>query len=935
MDTRTSAQSLRFRHILFALLTILFAIAVITYNPADNMIIEGGTESTLGITNAIGYSGAAVARFMFYWFGIAVYPLLLMLLAGAVRSIFPRKYKRRGFWIGFFVTALACAALFGLNPNFFIGQATRLGLGHAAAANSALTGGVIGQWLAGPGNEYAASGVLRGLIGVIGTLIVGWVAAVFGAIMMLFADWRDVGEYVMAARQAHNAAAEDQPTAEPAAKPAKSFTPTPTATAIAAPVETQAPNDNDETTCEDTPKTRRSWLDMFRRKPANEAEPDIPPPHQEAAAVDLPLAPAGAVPENDTAEANRPWRVTPESEPLTSILQKPAQPDATPETPAAPEAAIGISPAPTAPEADPYAAAAAITDNSFSITVGGSDMTSTTAVQNRPAAPAPVPPQSAAPTAAPTAGKLIEIPGAMPKTAPTGSRQKAPAAGSGYKIPTIDMLGRGVVAEALSQEEIDRNVNTLNGVLDSFKIEGRVTGYVIGPRVTRYEIKLAANVPVSKVVGLEREFKMRLMVKSIRIIAPIPGRDAVGVELPNSKSALVSARDVMESDVWKKSKFDIPIVLGKGVSGDPVVMDLARAPHLLVAGATNSGKSVCMNTIIISLLMHFDLSDLKLILVDPKRVEYAPYSKLPQLITPVISEASKVPLALRWAVKQMEERYELLQIAGVKKRAEYDAKLASGFTANDKNGKPLPPRMPVLVVIIDELAELMLSEYKADVQYCINRIAQLGRAAGIHIVVATQSPRREVITGTIKANLPTRISFQVSQSIDSRVILDQNGAEELLGLGDMLYYSIGGHIERVQGAMVADSDIFAIAEYIAGQAEQNFDDSVVADPEEDKADSGDAVEPYEDQGTHIDDYSPIVQKYLQPGDDELVARALELIITNRKASTSSIQRFLGIGYNRAANLMDLFEKRGIVGPPQQGGSQREVLIFDGLESGNY
>ncbi|MDD4816735.1 MAG: DNA translocase FtsK [Victivallaceae bacterium] len=914
MDTRESAQSLRFRHILFALLTILLAIAVITYNPADNMILEGGTESTLGITNAIGYCGATVARFVFYWFGIAAYPLLLMLLAGTVRSVFPRKYKRRGFWIGFFVTALACAALFGLNPAFFIGQATRLGLGHAAAANSALTGGAIGQWLAGPGGEYAGAGVLRGLIGVIGTLIVGWVAAVFGAIMMLFADWRDVGEYVLAARQEHAAAPDDDATiaAEPV-KPAKTFAPP----APAAPVE---PRQNEENSGEQTARVRRSWLDMFRRKPAEENTATVADMQAEAAAVDLPLNADAAASGNDAPEASRPWRVTPESEPLTSILQKKTQDD----SPA-------VNPADTvnAPPPASYAAA----NSNLSITVDGGELAS-----------AATPPQTSGtaaetavepPAAGPTAGKLIEIPGAMPKNVPTGSRQKTPASGSAYKIPTIEMLGRGVAAEALSQEEIDRNVNTLNGVLDSFKIEGRVSGYVIGPRVTRYEIKLAANVPVSKVVGLEREFKMRLMVKSIRIIAPIPGRDAVGVELPNSKSALVSARDVMESDAWRKSKFDIPIVLGKGVSGDPVVMDLARAPHLLVAGATNSGKSVCMNTIIISLLMHFALDDLKLILVDPKRVEYAPYSKLPQLITPVISEASKVPLALRWAVKQMEERYELLQIAGVKKRAEYDVKLASGFTANDKNGKPLPSRMPVLVVIIDELAELMLSEYKADVQYCINRIAQLGRAAGIHIVVATQSPRREVITGTIKANLPTRISFQVSQSIDSRVILDQNGAEELLGLGDMLYYSIGGHIERVQGAMVADSDIFAIAEYIAGQAEQKFDESVVADPEEDKPEAGEAAEPYEDQGTHIDDYSPLVQKYLQPGDDELVARALELIITNRKASTSSIQRFLGIGYNRAATLMDLFEKRGIIGPQQPGGNQREVLIFDGLESGNY
>ena len=514
---------------------------------------------------------------------------------------------------------------------------------------------------------------------------------------------------------------------------------------------------------------------------------------------------------------------------------------------------------------------------------------------------------------------------------------------SDYVLPLMTMLGKGSEIAGEKPEVIARNKEVLQMVLESFKVDGQVVGHVSGPRVTRYEIKLAPSVKVSKVTEIENNIAMNLKARSLRILAPIPGKDVIGVEVPNSEAEGITMRSIMEADVWQNSRMEIPIVLGKDVSGEPIVIDLAMAPHLLIAGATGSGKSVCMNTLIMSLLMKFGPEDLKLILVDPKVVEMADYATLPHLITPVIDDFKKVPLALRWAATEMDKRYKQLAAAGVRKLKDYNNRPLPETPVLDKDGLPIPDKLPVLIVIIDELADLMQTDAKSDIETSISRIAAKGRAAGVHIVVATQRPSRDVITGTIKSNLPTRISFRVPSLTDSRVILDQKGAESLLGMGDMLLLcpKRGLELERIQGAWVDDKDIKQVVKFVSDQAPQNFDDQVVAGNEEDDEEnpaganggrsSGDWSE--EDADNFIDggfEIDPMVSKYMRPGDDDLVRRALEVVLLEKKASTSYIQRRLKIGYNRAAELIDLMEERNIVGPASGSGAKRDILVFDDI-----
>ena len=516
---------------------------------------------------------------------------------------------------------------------------------------------------------------------------------------------------------------------------------------------------------------------------------------------------------------------------------------------------------------------------------------------------------------------------------------------SDYVLPLMTMLGKGSEIAGEKPEVIARNKEVLQMVLESFKVDGQVVGHVSGPRVTRYEIKLAPSVKVSKVTEIENNIAMNLKARSLRILAPIPGKDVIGVEVPNSEAEGITMRSIMEADVWQNSRMEIPIVLGKDVSGEPIVIDLAMAPHLLIAGATGSGKSVCMNTLIMSLLMKFGPEDLKLILVDPKVVEMADYASLPHLITPVIDDFKKVPLALRWAATEMDKRYKQLAKAGVRKLKDYNNRQLPETPVLDDDGVPIPDKLPVLIVIIDELADLMQTDARSDIETSISRIAAKGRAAGVHIVVATQRPSRDVITGTIKSNLPTRISFRVPSLTDSRVILDQKGAEALLGMGDMLLLcpKRGLELERIQGAWVADGDIKQVVKFVSDQAPQSFDEQVVAGTEDEVDDdvpmnkkgsrgsAGDWSE--EDADAFIDsgfELDPMVARYMQPGDDDLVRKALEVVLLEKKASTSYIQRRLKIGYNRAAELIDLMEERGIVGPPSGSGAKRDILVFDDI-----
>ncbi len=505
-----------------------------------------------------------------------------------------------------------------------------------------------------------------------------------------------------------------------------------------------------------------------------------------------------------------------------------------------------------------------------------------------------------------------------------------------YDLPPNSLLDRPPKDRSEDNEHLDMAKATLQATLDSFDINGSVSETIVGPRITRFEISLQPGVKVEKVTGIQNNIAKDMRAESIRILAPVPGRDTVGIELPNKVSNMVFIRELLESSAWKESRADIPIMLGKDVSGKVMITDLAKAPHLLIAGSTGSGKSVCMNTLIMSLLYRFTPYELKLILVDPKYVELEMYRPLPHLITPVVNDPTKVPYALRWGVNEMEHRYQILARVKAKNLSAFNARPPDPEPVLDEDGEVIPPKLPLLVIIVDELADIMMTEARKDVETSICRIAQKGRAAGIHLVIATQTPRKDIITGVIKANLPTKIAFKVSTGMDSRVILDAQGAEKLLGKGDMLFKGPSGETDRIQGSMVSDPEIQKVVDFVSDQADQNFDTTVILEnpemeEEEDDGQNSFPDETFDDEEDGASDYiKTAVARYLEPGDDENTRKALEIILRENKASTSYLQRRMGIGYNKAAEIIDKLEQRGIVSAPLPGGQKRNILVFDEL-----
>ena len=492
---------------------------------------------------------------------------------------------------------------------------------------------------------------------------------------------------------------------------------------------------------------------------------------------------------------------------------------------------------------------------------------------------------------------------------------------SQYQLPPPSLLMKPEKPTTSNKNFVQEQKEILQATLDSFGLDATVTGAVVGPRVTRYEITPEPGLKVEKISALSNNIAMDLQATSIRILAPIPGKNAVGVEAANPKSEGVSIRAMMDSDKWDKTRSEIPIILGKNVSGDVVITDLAKAPHLLIAGATGSGKSVCMNTLLMSLLYHFTPDELKLIMIDPKVVEFEVYKRIPHLITPIVNDPKKVPLALKWAINEMERRYKILGQVGVRNLESFNTRKPEAEPIKDPDGNIIPDKLPLVVILIDELADIMMMA-KADVETSIARIAQKARAVGIHMVLATQTPRKDIITGVIKANLPSRIAFRVGSIVDSRVILDRKGAEALLGQGDMLFLPPGSSdLDRIQGSWVSDEEIKAVVNFVADQAEQEFFKGVIEETEEENNDE--TAKEFDKTATGA------VAKYLKPEDDNNMKRALEIILTERKASTSYIQRRLKIGYNKAADIIDTLEKRGVIGAqPPTGGANREILIDD-------
>ena len=500
-----------------------------------------------------------------------------------------------------------------------------------------------------------------------------------------------------------------------------------------------------------------------------------------------------------------------------------------------------------------------------------------------------------------------------------------------YLLPPLDLLympGK-LHRERVSEEDLQSQAEMLEDVLHDYGIKGEIVGVKPGPVVTLYELEPAPGLKSSRVVGLADDIARSMSAVSARV-AVIPGKNVIGIELPNKTRETVHLRDLLSAPEYEKSSTQLTLLLGKDISGSPIIADLARMPHLLVAGTTGSGKSVAVNAMILSLIYRLPPARCKFIMIDPKMLELSVYDGIPHLLSPVVTDPKKAIIALRWVVREMESRYQAMSKLSVRNIEGYNQRILQAKAKGDvitrrvqtgfdpETGKPifedqsLPMEpLPFIVVVVDEMADLMLVAGK-EIEAAVQRLAQMARAAGIHLIMATQRPSVDVITGTIKANFPTRISFQVTSKIDSRTILGEQGAEQLLGQGDMLYMASGGRISRVHGPYVGDADVEKVVQFLKSQSEPSYVEDITVDPTAPELNFGGEENSQE---------------------DALYQQALELVYREQKASTSFIQRHLKIGYNRAARLIDKMEEEGLISGPNHVG-KREVLAKSGSQTGD-
>lgn len=506
-----------------------------------------------------------------------------------------------------------------------------------------------------------------------------------------------------------------------------------------------------------------------------------------------------------------------------------------------------------------------------------------------------------------------------------------------YQLPPLTLLAepRKLAVGRISEESLEQNARLLEGTLEDFGVKGEVVKVRPGPVVTLYELEPAPGIKSSRVIGLSDDVARSMSALSARI-AVVQGRNAIGIELPNQKRETVFLRELLASVDYDKSKCKLPIALGKTIDGEPVIVDLARMPHLLVAGTTGSGKSVAINTMILSLLYRLQPDECRLIMVDPKMLELSVYDGIPHLLTPVVTDPKKAVVALKWAVREMEDRYRKMSKVGVRNIDGFNTRVAEATAKgetisrtvhtgyNRETGEAIYELesidlkiLPYIVVVVDEMADLMMVAGK-DIEGAIQRLAQMARAAGIHLIMATQRPSVDVITGTIKANFPTRISFQVTSKIDSRTILGEQGAEQLLGQGDMLYMAGGGRISRVHGPYVSDSEVEKIVSHLKTQGQPEYLEAIIAD----------------------DEVATDEQSLSNPGNldaeesSDLYDRAVAIVLRDRKCSTSYIQRRLSVGYNKAASLVERMETEGVIAQANHAG-KREILVGGGGDRGAF
>ncbi|MGD1037534.1 MAG: DNA translocase FtsK 4TM domain-containing protein [Roseiarcus sp.] len=509
-----------------------------------------------------------------------------------------------------------------------------------------------------------------------------------------------------------------------------------------------------------------------------------------------------------------------------------------------------------------------------------------------------------------------------------------------YELPPLALLAepKKLVASKISEDALEQNARLLEGVLDDFGVKGEIINVRPGPVVTLYELEPAPGIKSSRVIGLADDIARSMSAISARV-AVVQGRNAIGVELPNQRRETVYLRELLASQDFEKTKHRLAIALGKTIGGEPVIVDLARMPHLLVAGTTGSGKSVAINTMVMSLLYRLKPEQCRLIMVDPKMLELSAYDGIPHLLTPVVTDPKKAVVALKWAVREMEDRYKKMSKLGVRNIDGFNARVAEAAAKGETIARTVQTgfdretgeaiyeqeemefsELPYIVVVVDEMADLMMVAGK-DIEGAIQRLAQMARAAGVHIIMATQRPSVDVITGTIKANFPTRVSFQVTSKIDSRTILGEQGAEQLLGQGDMLYMAGGGRISRVHGPFVADGEVERIVAHLKAQGQPEYlsaitEENALEDDEVEAAPAGSLGSmDAEEAGDYYD-------------------RAVNIVLRDRKCSTSYIQRRLSVGYNKAASLVERMEEEGVVGPANHAG-KREILIGNGADRGPF
>ncbi|MGQ3016157.1 DNA translocase FtsK 4TM domain-containing protein [Phenylobacterium sp.] len=528
----------------------------------------------------------------------------------------------------------------------------------------------------------------------------------------------------------------------------------------------------------------------------------------------------------------------------------------------------------------------------------------------------------------PASGLSIRAPKTPPRDSSRESRENQGVFDfvrpDGFSLPELSMLAKPKPrAAAFDEGALRQNAQLLEGVLAEFGVRGQIDQIRPGPVVTLYELVPAPGVKSARVVALSDDIARSMSVAACRV-AVVPGRNAIGIELPNQKRETVYLRDLLASPEYERSTLALPMALGENIGGEPYIADLSKMPHLLIAGTTGSGKSVGVNAMILSILYRLAPDQCRFIMIDPKMLELSVYDGIPHLLAPVVTDPKKAIVALKWTVREMEDRYRLMSKIGVRNVASYNerAKEAAAKgehfertvqTGFDDNGRPVyeseridPKPMPYLVVVIDEVADLMLVAGK-DVEGAVQRLAQMARAAGIHLIMATQRPSVDVITGTIKANFPTRISFQVTSKIDSRTILGEQGGEQLLGQGDMLYMAGGGRITRLHGPFVSDEEVEAVAKFLRAQGEPQYVEDVTAGGDDEDGGGGDDFGPGGGSG------------------DDLYDRAVAVVTRDGKASTSYVQRRLQIGYNRAASLIERMEQEGVVSPANHAG-KREILV---------